>query len=719
MNNISDQSKNSQNIKHKQKKNSIPINLNSNPTPCQFSFKNKRNQIASNYLSNSKKIQITKNSNYSNIENKNDYWTLINNNPKFQNHSTNYNNILSQQRINYQKSKNSVNKHIKKNSSSSASSMIPNTSHQPQQTSKFNYKNSNLSKNKKNIGTTRNFIDNSKNRTKKVPMKRKFQNQFNNKKVISTSFSNNNILSAKPVSKENIDNKISAVATNPNRDNNFAKINNNSHHIRHNTANFCKKEINNILTQNQQQKVSKKKLLSPRLNSNAKNNEGKNSKSKNLTKKHNSGILINKLLKDNRKTKSKSNDKIDNNNNENNKYTKINNHKMLNKHQTQNYLIHHAKNSKSIADQIEYKYSNLLLKSKNNNNNKKIQVNKNNINNNKLSSAQPHYIKSIPTPLQKVQQNNNNNNNNLNKDLKLKLAAHRLQINKIMKKKIGIDINKKWSSKKSLNSNNDSSLYNHNNRDPEKLYINYNYDTNSDEENLPNLNNKYKDMLKKKIEIDNVSFNQKNKTEITYNNNIMINNSNNNILIDLNYISNTQNNCNGEKVKNNLEKIPKNFISNYLSNKQKIETKKNTNIHTHNNEIIHPKKSLKNQIIENNLFDEDNLNELPDDLDDKFDDLNAIINKIDFGIVFVGAESIFSLESKSYKKFLEKFDILFGGKIFKRYNSNIYSSCKPKKIMDKAVGSSNSKTNPSTSKKTIGCNLYNDLNLVQELNNNM
>ena len=711
MSNIQDQSKILPNIKYKQKKHSIPINLNSNPYPCQFTFKNKISQVASNYLSNNKKIQIVKNSNYSNIEKKNDYWTLISNNPKFQNYSTNSNNILSQQRINYLKPKNSLNKHIKKNSSASASSMIPNSSYHSQINSNLNHKNSNLSKTRKNIGTTRNLAENSKNRTKKVPMKRKFQNQFNNKKIISTSFSNNNILTAKPISKEIIDNKISAVATNPNRDNNFAKIKNNNHHIRHNTASFCKKEINNILSR-QQQKVSKRNLLSPRSNNLVNNNEEKNNKNKNITKKYNSGILINKLLKENSKNKLKSYDKIDSSN-ENNKYTKINNHKLLNKLQTQNCLIHHVKNTQSVANQIEYKYSNLLLRSKINN--KKIQVNKNNnINNNKLSSAQPHYIKSIPTPIQKIQQNSNSNN--LNKDLKLKLGHH-LQVNKIMKKKIGIDINKKLSSKKSLNSNNDSSIYNHNNLDSQKLYINY--ETNSDEENLPNLNNKYKDILKKKIEIDNEILNKKNKTEITYNNNFMLNNSNN-ILIDINYISNTQKNCNGEKSKNNIEKIPKNIIiSNYLTCKQKIENKKNINLHTHNNEIIHPKKELKNQIIENKLFDEDNLNELPDDVDDKFDDLNAIINKIDFGVVLVGAESIFSYESKSYKKFSEKFDVLFGGKIFKRYNSNIYSSCKPKKIMDKVIGTSNSKTNPSSSKKTMGSNLYNDLNLAQEVNNNV
>ena len=712
MNNTSDKPNNLSKIKYKQKKNNIPINLNSNPIPCQFTFKNKINYIASNYLSNGKKIQIEKNSNHSNHENKEDYLTLINKNSKFQNSSTNSNNILSQHRINYQKSNNSINKQIKKNSYASANSMNSNTSHQPPKNSKLNYKNLSLSKTRKNIITTRNFIDNSKNRTKKIPTKKKFQNQFNSNKVISTSFSNNNILTAKPISKEKMKNKISALATNPNRNNNFAKIINNRHHIRHNTANFCNKEINNILIPQQQKKESKKKVLSPRLNNYANNNEVKNSKSKNLNKKFNSGILTNKFIKDNSKSKSKNNDKIDNIDN-NNKYSRINSHKLLNKHKIQNCLIYQTKNPQSIASQIECKYSNLLLKSKINN--KKIQVNKNNINNNKLSSAKPHYIKSIPTPIQKIQQNNNNN---LNKNLKLKLPHH-LQINIIKKNKNGIDIKKESSSKKNLNSYNDSSLYNYNNIiDSEKLYSNY--DTNSDEENLPNLSNKYKDIIKKKIELKNENFNKKNKTEITYTNNIMINNSSNNILIDINYISNTQKNFNEENMKNNLKKIPKNIlISNYLSSKQNIENKKNTNSHTNNNEIFHPKKDLKNQIIENNLFDQDNLSELPNDYDDKFDDLNAIINKIDFGVVLVGAESIFSYENKCYKKYSEKFDVLFGGKMFKRYNSNVYSSCKPKKIMDKVIGSSNSKTNPSSSKKNIGCNLYNDLNLAQEVYNNV
>ena len=44
----------------KSKKKSIPININSNPTPGKFLFTNHINNIASSYLSMGQKIQILK-----------------------------------------------------------------------------------------------------------------------------------------------------------------------------------------------------------------------------------------------------------------------------------------------------------------------------------------------------------------------------------------------------------------------------------------------------------------------------------------------------------------------------------------------------------------------------------------------------------------------------------------------------------------------------------
>ena len=45
----------------KQKKKSIPININTNPMPNKFIFSNQVNQIASSYLSMGQKIQTNKN----------------------------------------------------------------------------------------------------------------------------------------------------------------------------------------------------------------------------------------------------------------------------------------------------------------------------------------------------------------------------------------------------------------------------------------------------------------------------------------------------------------------------------------------------------------------------------------------------------------------------------------------------------------------------------
>ena len=45
----------------KTRKKSIPININSNPTPGKFLISNQINQVAASYLSMGQKIQISKN----------------------------------------------------------------------------------------------------------------------------------------------------------------------------------------------------------------------------------------------------------------------------------------------------------------------------------------------------------------------------------------------------------------------------------------------------------------------------------------------------------------------------------------------------------------------------------------------------------------------------------------------------------------------------------
>ena len=121
--------------------------------------------------------------------------------------------------------------------------------------------------------------------------------------------------------------------------------------------------------------------------------------------------------------------------------------------------------------------------------------------------------------------------------------------------------------------------------------------------------------------------------------------------------------------------------------------------------------------IKNILFDEDNLDELPDNYDENFNDLYSIINKMNFGNVLVCVESIFTPEGKTYKKYKDKFDKSYDKAFFKKGNFT-NSNNKPKKIIE--IASSNAKTNSSSSKKKNNANpnLMNDLNIVKDLNVN-
>ena len=74
----------------KPKKKSIPININTNPTPGKFLFSNHVNNIASSYLSMGQRIQINKNLKPSKIIHVNtnsatNYYTLNSKDTKYNN----------------------------------------------------------------------------------------------------------------------------------------------------------------------------------------------------------------------------------------------------------------------------------------------------------------------------------------------------------------------------------------------------------------------------------------------------------------------------------------------------------------------------------------------------------------------------------------------------------------------------------------------------------
>ena len=154
-------------------------------------------------------------------------------------------------------------------------------------------------------------------------------------------------------------------------------------------------------------------------------------------------------------------------------------------------------------------------------------------------------------------------------------------------------------------------------------------------------------------------------------------------------------NCNLDNIPETINddnkiNIIKNDIINKLDKKHiKIVTKKS------NKFIL----DLKDNKIENDLFKEDNLNDLPEDYDEDFNDLYSIVNKINFGRVLVGVEGFFTAEGKPYKKYKDKFD-KFYDKIFpKKRNSFTNSNNKEKYLLEIPGFSSNSKTNYSSSKK--------------------
>ena len=127
-------------------------------------------------------------------------------------------------------------------------------------------------------------------------------------------------------------------------------------------------------------------------------------------------------------------------------------------------------------------------------------------------------------------------------------------------------------------------------------------------------------------------------------------------------------------------------------------------------------KKAKDNKIHNTLFDEDNLDDLPEDYDEEFNDLYSIINKMNFSNVLVCVEGLFTPEGRTYKKFKDKFDKFYDNLYSKKRNSFANSNMKPKKKIEGLSVTSNTKTNSSSSKKNVINNKYNDLNIVKDLN---
>jgi len=188
-------------------------------------------------------------------------------------------------------------------------------------------------------------------------------------------------------------------------------------------------------------------------------------------------------------------------------------------------------------------------------------------------------------------------------------------------------------------------------------------------------------------------------------------NYNANLSTNTNYNLNNKNDYSVD----NATELSNNNIINTKNKENTNDININTNNETEpvaNTKNLNPKFEKKN---ENSLFDEENLAELPPDYDENFNDLYSVINKMNFGNVLVGPESLFTPEGRVYKKFREGHDKLFE-QLFQKKRTGYYSNNKPKKLKEGISMTSNTKTNSSSSKKDIVNPMYNDLNIVKDLN---
>ena len=96
----------------------------------------------------------------------------------------------------------------------------------------------------------------------------------------------------------------------------------------------------------------------------------------------------------------------------------------------------------------------------------------------------------------------------------------------------------------------------------------------------------------------------------------------------------------------------------------------------------------------NDLFDEKNLYEIPEDNDDKFDNLNSIVRKIPFNKVLINCGNLFTINNnKKYFQYFEKFE--------KEFIENINYDKKDKKGKVVSINQSYSTQQSSSYKKKL------------------
>ena len=233
-------------------------------------------------------------------------------------------------------------------------------------------------------------------------------------------------------------------------------------------------------------------------------------------------------------------------------------------------------------------------------------------------------------------------------------------------------------------------------------------------DNIPDITNK--DLSKNKENINDLNLNNVTDIDKTNANKNDLSSNTNDINENINKENVSNININNKK---NYDLNPDDDIISKNNNKSNINNDDDYKIET--NKVDNLDDNNKSKLIENNisndLFDEDNLSELPEDYDENFNDLYSIINKMNYGNVLVCVEGLFTAEGRTYKKYKDKFDKLYNKQFYKKGNSFTNSNNKPKKIVEGTSVASNAKTNSSSSKKNIINPMYNnELNLEKVLN---
>ena len=740
--------KNESNIENKIKKNIMPITITTNINPNNYVFVNKKSQISSLYLKmgekmKSKRLKNTKScSNFQNSEDssKND---ISNNSLKLSNFSmlknlktnsnlSEYNEMwgyATNKIQNYEqkipdKQDYLIHVNLNRNHTSSISNFILNKKNRKAKFSKnkniISINNSELYNSLNCLSSRNKFYP--KNGEKSSDLKKiknnmktkKFKFHFNERKknkYISTSFCNLNITKNINLNQtlQKSENKI--IYNNSSKNKIVSRISKERkiQHSRFNTMFIDEKDINekfikknNILKQkiilnknlikhnnsvlsiNNKEKIQKFNDSLFKIKNNQNLNLNFHIKNSLSTNGNNNYINENNLLSK-EKNGIKKKDKIINNNNKNK------NKKNINPIIERKVKI----NRKDLLQEIRNKID---IKKKIEINNKPKKTEKNKIKEfSKIIVLDEYKTKKPSFNFYNNKLNQNSKTSNIERFNKTKRDGIKNKNNLILnnsKSKENLEIEKIKSFKSKKNKNN--SIIN-GNIDKNILINNINNDKSIKEFNIIDFSNgpdirsfpfqlmnqkktNYKKPLIKITTHSNISFNKNNldkeplSSSAINNSQIMTINQNNILIKDKNLI------IKKKKIGNNSFHINKRLIC-YSSRE------------TNNNNIE----------IKNSLFDNENLEELPQNYDEKFNDLYAVVHKINFGSVLIGAESLFSSDSQKYKDFQYNFDLAF----IKKYNKSNMEENKGK-CLKKINNSCSTKTDFSSSNKNFYKNIYNN-----------